>query len=92
MYAQGNSMKRCLLPAALALLLPGCGFLNKTLGTAMNAAGGVVNTVTRPVSGVLNLSDASENEDAWRTRLDQLKSERQSALHDRRRPQAKRPQ
>lgn len=78
-----------LIASAAVLALPGCGFVNKTLGTVTNAAGGLLNTVTGPVRGLTNAAEPTGTEAEWRARLDQLKRERDAA-HDRRRSETKR--
>lgn len=78
---------RVLLPAAVALLFTGCGFVGKTLGTATNLVGSVINTVTAP----LNLADQpdAKTEKAWRERTAALNRE-DAAKNDRRRTPEKR--
>ena len=72
---------RALVPVVLSLLPCGCGFVGKTLNTVTNTAGAVVNTVTAPVRGVLNVADEG-SEKAW--------SEKAAAGYDRSRTQKQR--
>ena len=80
---------RHLLPAFLALPLCGCGFVGHTLGTVTSAAGGLIQTVTSPISGLLHAADEG-SERAWREKADAMKREKAAAQHDRRSTQKQR--
>ena len=79
---------RHLLPAFLALLLSGCGFAGKTLGTVTGAATSLIGTVTAPLNGIVNAADGG-SEKAWQEKADA--QTRQKDAHDRRPTQTKRP-
>ena len=78
---------RLLLPAAFALLLPGCGTASHALNMVTGTASNLVRTVVAPVSGVLHDADEG-SEEAWQQKADAQTPKDQK--HDRRSTQAKR--
>jgi len=85
MSAPGPMKTRFLLLPAICILLSGCGIIGKTLGTA----GSLIQTVTAPVTGLLNVAEPG-SEKAWREKAAAEKRRKTPPPNDRLRTQAKR--